>query len=320
MINVQVFLIKFDGTKYDITNLVGDLKLSNSVDSLGDTFSFNLARSYDDVNLIDFDNIECGDNIIFNKDGTELFRGQVVEEGSSEFSSPIICFDNSFLLNNNKVIEQFKNGISTTGAITRMCQKAGVEIGLIENISTPVKKIYKDKTISEVIDDLLDMATQVTGERYTIRMFRGLLYIEKYAEISTGIELDKTGDVQSSRNVYELKNKVTVVSDNEKSTRIKAVSEDALSQSLYGTLEEVILVDKKQSAQARNIAKTKLAELNKVQQNVTMSVIGKDGFRAGKIVDIEEPRYKLSGKYVIESCEHTYSNGIHLTSLTLEVL
>ena len=77
-------------------------------------------------------------------------------------------------------------------------------------------------------------------------------------------------------------------------------------------------MDSKDIAQARNIAKNKLAELNKIAEDTSIELLGSDAVRAGRILEITEPITGLSGKYLVKECTHTYKNRIHKMSLTVE--
>ena len=57
----------------DITNISGAISLSTSMDTLGASLAFNIARNYNDTSFIFSDEIETGDIIILNNT-KELFR------------------------------------------------------------------------------------------------------------------------------------------------------------------------------------------------------------------------------------------------------
>ena len=68
----------------------------------------------------------------------------------------------------------------------------------------------------------------------------------------------------------------------------------------------------------RNIAKTKLKELNKVFRTGNIKGFGDDNFRAGKVINLNNAVFGFSGDYLIKNCSHTWVKGEHLVTLEVE--
>ena len=117
----------------DITDISGAISLSTSMDTLGASLAFNIARNYNDTSFIFSDEIETGDIIILNNT-KELFRGVIVNITTTKFNRTIECLDYSFYLNKNKVIKQFED-ISASVAIKQLLQEIDAPIGDISNIT-----------------------------------------------------------------------------------------------------------------------------------------------------------------------------------------
>ena len=92
-----------NGKSTNVTGITGSLNLSTSVDTLGASFTFNIARHYYDPSLVFADTIEPGDIVILTNE-KELFRGVVITINTSKFSKTIECLDYCFYLNKNKII------------------------------------------------------------------------------------------------------------------------------------------------------------------------------------------------------------------------
>ena len=117
-----------------------------------------------------------------------------------------------------------------------------------------------------------------------------------------------------------MKNRILVTSNEQESTEILAVAEDNTNIEKYGSLQEIINVEPdKDEAKVRNVAKMKLKELNKVFKTVSLEGFGDDEFRAGRVIYLNNPKLKLYGEYLINSCVHTWRKGEHIVNLEVEL-
>lgn len=313
--------IKDDRGKYDISQLCGDLCWRDSVDTLGMELSFDFPRNYRDI--------EVGDKIVMNSNGNEVFRGIITDLKISKLKISITAFDYAFYLNKSKIIIQFTD-ISASQAIRQLCIKFSVPFGKIANMSTQINNIYKNKTIAKIIQDILIQAENELGTKYRLETRKGKLYIEEYNDLiisatfqpATNITpfnvLDAIGSITKSESIQDMRNSVQVASNNEESDSIVAEAKDEINIKKYGLLQEVISVDEKDESQANNIAQNILDEKNKINESVSLELLGNDNVRAGRILEIVNTEYKLIGKYMVTDCTHKYSNGIHKMSLTVK--
>ncbi|MBB6218178.1 hypothetical protein HNQ80_004318 [Anaerosolibacter carboniphilus] len=324
----QLFVYKNNQPK-NITELVGNLSWSSNIDSLGVELSFDYAYN-DSQYFQNADILVLGDHIILINDGKELHRFVIVsQEPNERFGKKFTCFDYAWYLNKNETVIQF-NKISASDAIKKLLDRFEIKHS-IAPISTSITKIYKDQPVSDILKDILEQVTNETGLKYRMEMRIDTLHIEKQFDLlinpmarlsSNTAPFPVTAAIsRPSRktSIEEMKNKVIVVSDDEKSTKILASIQDDVNIGKYGSMQEVIIVDKKNEAQARNIAKNNLSELNRVQEDVSLELLGHDEIRAGRILEFNETTTGIVGRYVIKSDNHTVSNGIHKVSVTLGV-
>ncbi|WP_432408563.1 XkdQ/YqbQ family protein [Wukongibacter sp. M2B1] len=325
--NYTVFLINNNGKKLNITQLCSNLSWRDSIETLGMELTFDIARNTEDDNIPDV--VEIGNKLILKNNSTEIFRGIITDLGTERYKKAITAFDYAFYLNQSRTIIQFRK-ISAKEAISQLCTKFNVPIGNITSISTPITKIYKDKTIAEIIKDILKQATNELGIKYRLEMRAGKLYIEKYTDLivtatfqpSSNLEafniLDAIGNISKTESIQDMKNSIQITSGNEKSSRIVATAEDTTNIAKYGLLQEVESVDDKDISKATNIANNKLKELNRINEDTTISLLGNDDVRAGRILEVANTIFDLKGQYLVKSCTHTYSNSIHKMSITVE--
>ncbi|MDF2546150.1 MAG: hypothetical protein K0R93_1048 [Anaerosolibacter sp.] len=309
----------------NITPLVGSISWKSNTIELGERLDFDIA--YNDARVFPKKPVDIG-NLIILKNGDEILRGIVIAE-QKQGRSPIgyNVFDYAFYLNKSKEIYQF-NKVSGKQAIETVCRDFNIPIGSIANIGVLINKIYIDKYLSEIIRDILDIAEKETGIKYRMEMRNGKFVIEEQKNLilratftlADNVAANNITDAISNpsrrRSIEEMKNSIKLTSDDQV---VVSVKNDSLIQQ-YGLLQEVVSIDKKDIAQAKNIAQNMLKDLGKIFEENTIDVPGHDDARAGRILEVEEPVTGMSGQYLIEDVVHTVKNGIHRMSLGLGVL
>lgn len=322
----QVILLKNE-KKQDISRMIGNLAWSSSVDALGEEMSFSSAYN-DSQYLKGLDILEPGDQLaLFN--GRRFLNYYVIVKvtANGRFGKTFSCFDRAWYLNKNETVIQFKR-IAASQALAKLLDKVGIKHSIV-NIPTLITKIYKDEVISDIIADILDQAKQETGITYRYEMVKNVLTVQRQANmlIEPKVRLSvNTSEVPVTRtisnptrelSIEELKNNVLVVADGEDSAKIYATASNPASIARYGQLTEVVTLDQKNAAQARNVAANALKELNKIVESVSWEMLGHDDVRAGRLIAAEESITGISGTYLIKSANHTEQNGIHRVSVEL---
>ena len=303
----------------DITHVAGDITLSSSVDTLGSSLNFEIARNYGNLDYFISEAVQVGDIVKFINGAKEIFTGVIVEIETSKFKRSIKCLDFYFYLNKNKIIKQFIE-INASAAIKQLLIELGVETGEFENISTLITKIYKKNTVAEIIKDILEKVNNKRGEKYILELEGMKFNLIKYKKIEAKLDYNFLGDTTLNESIIDMKNSIIVTSNEQEDEEILESARDEDSIKKYGLLQEVIEVDPDadDSAKVKNVAEKKLKELNKVFTRASVKVYGNDELKAGRILEVKNEEYKLRGKYLIKNCSHTYQKE-HLTDLELEV-
>lgn len=329
MDNYTLSSIKDNGTTSDITRLSGDLSWRDSLDTLGMELSVRVARNLGDRYMRRFDIVEVGDKIILKNNNDEIFRGIIVDLNTEKHQKVITAFDYAFYLNQSKTIIQF-NKKKADDCVKKLCSQFNIPIGNIESIGTQINKIYKNETISDIIKDVLKQATNSTGIKYRLEMRAGKLYIERYtnlyitprfkpaSNLAAFNPTTRIGSISKGESIADMRNSILITSSDEKSSRVVASVRDSTNIAKYGLLQEVETVDEKDIAQAKNIANNKLKELNKINEDISIKLLGDDKVRSGRIIGLNNNVFGLLGNYLVKECAHNYQNKIHTMDLTLE--
>ena len=277
--------------------------------------------------------IDCGDKILLTKDNKTVFQGIITDKSiNGIFQESFTAFDFAFYLNKSKIIKQFNN-INGSGAIASVCSEQGITIGEIPTLPTNINHIYFDNTIAEIIDDILSQCSNETGKIYYKEVLGDKLYIfergtklinptyKMAVNVASINVLDEIGqNFSKGYSIADLKNKVTIITQNEKEARVIATKEDNKNIEKYGLLHHIESIDEKDINQATNIASNTLNELNKVKETLSLELLGDITIKAGRVLNINNKEIGVNGKFNIISTNHTIESGIHKTNIEIERL
>ncbi|MGL5621824.1 XkdQ/YqbQ family protein [Cetobacterium sp.] len=303
----------------DISKMAGSINLTTSIDTLGASFEFSMPRNFKDSNYALTETIKTGDIIKFENE-KNIFTGVIVDIDTLKFSKEIKCFDFYFYLNKNKVIKQF-NSLNASSCIENLLKSIGAKIGKIERIATSIDKIYKNRTVAEIIDDILKIVNDETGKKYLLEIEGTTFNLVAHRKIKVQVTNNIFGMPTLTESIADMKNVVLVVSNDSEDESIYAKAEDKESIKKYGMLQEIVEVDpdKDDISKVRNIAAQKLKELNKVLTTSSLDVLGNDELRAGRLLDVEIKEFGIKEEFLIKSCTHIFPKGNHICNLELEV-
>lgn len=303
----------------DISKMAGSINLTTSIDTLGASFEFSMPRNFKDSNYALTETIKTG-NIIKFENEKNIFTGVIVDIDTFKFSKEIKCFDFYFYLNKNKVIKQFNN-LNASSCIENLLKSIGAKIGKIERIATSIDKIYKNRTVAEIIDDILKIVNDETGKKYLLEIEGTTFNLVAHRKIKVQVTNNIFGMPTLTESIADMKNVVLVVSNDSEDESIYAKAEDKESIKKYGMLQEIVEVDpdKDDISKVRNIAAQKLKELNKVLTTSSLDVLGNDELRAGRLLDVEIKEFGIKEEFLIKSCTHIFPKGNHICNLELEV-
>lgn len=310
----------------DITKRAGNFTRSDHVDGLAMSFCFDVAYNKDD-RYWPKEELAAGDKVIFvNNSGKIVFSGQITDINQNErHVKSYTAYDYGWNLNKNSVVVQFRK-MAASDAIIKLCSDYGIPIGTICSIPTKISKIYNGDVLSDCIRDIIKQAEADQARSYRMEVRDNKFYVEPYSDLvirasfkpaSNVAAFDPTkypADERVSESIADMANTIKVVSASEQSMQILGSAQDGPSIAKYGMLQKVEQTEQKNSAQAGNIAKNLLLELNKVTKTKTVRLLGDDAVRSGRILDYQ-------GKaYLVTDCTHSYHGATHTMELALEAV
>ena len=308
------------GGTTDITPYTGGYTLSDNIDSLGAEFTFKLMSNPLDVNFRGKE-LPIGTKVVFFHNTTKMFSGMITSYSRNAMAIfEYKAYDYAFYLNKSEAQIQFNNNINTSDAIRRLCNENGVTVGSICDIPTPVNKIYQGNPISDIIKDLLKMAEDEQKVHYRMEVRDAALYIERFQDLYVRAEaVNLIGDFSSSYSIEDMANRIVIVSSSEKNQQIVAEKSDANSIRTYGQITKIEKVDDKKMSQAAEIAANKLLDKNSVKRSFSVTLLGSDAVRSGRMMIFDQPEINLTGAYLVKNCTHSFDGNKHTMRLDLEV-
>ena len=315
--------MKLYADNIDITAAVGSLTWQNTITELATTMSFEIAKIEGQFTSIYIPNVGSIISLVTN---AEVFRGIVitVDDGSDNSNKYTVC-DFGFYLNKSKETYQFNN-ISVNEVLKKMCSDFNIGIDSICDIPVMISKIFLDKTISDIIKEVLTEAQTKTGHSYNFDVTPVGLRVYKLGEIkgspmfrlAENLPLSDSilyrGNVSHSISIDDMKNSVKIITGNEKGFSLKATAKDNESVTRFGLLQEVEKIDDDKAAAANETAWQRLKELSQQKETFSFEIIeSMDSYsRAGSNIEVE------GISYIIEGSSHSIKNGVHYVKLDLK--
>lgn len=305
----------------DVSNQISALSSTEDIDTLSVSLSFTAVKNPYDRYMPTFA-YQPGDKIQLFNNNKSIFNGIITRIG---LDGTVYANDFGFYLNKSKIVLQC-NGVSASDAIRQMCVHAGVQLGDLPDMPTLITDIFIDNEPSSILSDILDAVTAERGTKYFSRIEpdKGLcVYQYPTSPITLQVQLAKNlrtfdptwalGSISGDDSIEELRNEVRIYREEDDTVHILATASDPASISKYGWLQHMESADEGvTTAQANQMAKTKLAELNRISSTRSVDeMLGAD-VRCGEMLQFSSDKFGFSGNWIVKSVTHTYDATPHL--------
>lgn len=272
-------------------------------------------------------NLECGDYVSVTNTGSGecVFLGQIQRvAGSYRGSVSVTCHDGGRVLTGNEIIIQFGN-ISAYAALSAIANKVGISTFSCPNLVSSVNGTEKANA-AEIAQNILDTVSAENGVPYFLRMMGNTLVVRSFGQVpiigycrqesnlAAMDILDEAADIDVSRDIADLRNSVSVYSDQDDSVQVLATEEDAASIRRYGKRTALETYSDSDGVSAAYKARKVLSTRNTVAETLTLSCYGTDRVMAGVRLSLNLAEAK--GDYWVEAVTHQLSVP-HRMSLTL---
>jgi hypothetical protein len=254
--------------------------------------------------------------LLYNDEGTELFRGYVFKKSKTLTgnSLSVTAYDGMIYLIKSELSKVFKD-VTAEQVAEAVCQELGVQPGDMAETGISQSFAHLGRTGYEAIMTAYTTAGKHNGKLYMPRMSSGKMnVVEKGAAVAKRTALS-SAHVTESTYGEDMESMVnTVVITDDKGNRFGTVSNTEWA-STYGLLQKIY--QQEQGKDAPTMAKALLQDINR---EASMEMLGgPDAYDiiAGNAIQIREAYTGLTGLFYIDSDSHTFENGQHTISLTL---
>lgn len=309
----------------DITRFCGNVSITDNLDSITVELAFTIVKNPQDRYITSSrPNPVPGDKIDVIGDTRTLFSGIITEVS---LDGEYTALDYGFYLSNNDVIIQF-NKTSCSTAVRQLCSKAGVPLGRLPGLPGTIDGLYIEKTVLEILQEIIETTTAAAGKNYFMRVRDGALNIYDYPQTVTfakhrfeaGNEIDVTyalGSVDGSDSVTDMRNNIVVVSEDNGTAKVLATAQNVAAVAKFGQLTKTIKRSSDEENPAAKAANT-LKELGNIKTTRSVGdMLGSEAVTAGVLLLFSSDRYGLTGVYLVKSVTHTFG-AAHRMSLDLE--
>lgn len=291
---------------------------ADDLDAIADTFRFELN-----------DKFEEGSKFTIYDDKAAVMKGIILTRSqSSEKRYSYTGFDFGFYLKQSSIIKQF-NGIKISDAYQVLCSDFKIPVKTLPAFNATVKKIYKNRALSDVFKELLALVESKLGiDSYYLTCTKGYFEIKQYqykkaesgliSKISEIVTGGKIQQFSQSVSMEELKNQVVIVDSSSDKVSKKTTLKDDESISEFGLLQHIEQVDTNKQNNYSEIAQKKLAELNQVKKTFNATIIGNHEYRKGAIIPVKLKDYDIDGNFLIKSSKHSFKDDKEFVDMVLE--
>lgn len=295
----------------DITKIAGGLSWQSNIHELAVTLSFEVAKT-DAAYLSDLMYTPViGDTVQMQTD-KEIFRGIIIKVDDGDVNvNKYDAVDLGWYLNKTSQTYQFKD-ITATDAIREICGDLSVNIVTVPELSQKINQIYFDKTISDILTDILDQCEGEFNYDFVpegLRIYRiGELKTAPTFKIADCIppmnSADYRGAVSHSVSIEDMKNSVKITTEKDSAYSEVMVLQERDLIDKYGFLQQIIKIDPEKE-NAETVAKRELKQSAKAAETFGFEMLVDLGciVRAGEVYTVDER------DYIIESASHSYEGG-----------
>lgn len=308
------------GSGKDITQLVESIQWAGRRGSPARTLTVSLLDDdgyWHERSGID---VEEGWQCIFKWNGTELFRGIFMTQGTTQKKAgKYKAYDNGIYLSNNR--DTFVYESKTASQIfSDVCSRFGLPTGEVAGCSYTIPDHIKKKATGwDTIEDALSLEFDNTGTRFFVVSENGSLSLKKRKENIVQWVLETGANVTSynfSKSIENVKTRIKLLSA--EGTVLAEASDPGLEAKI-GIMQEVETPDETlNSAQLKALADSMLAEKKQASRTLNLNdLIGIPDVISGVGVFVIIPHIAISRTLYVDSDTHTFKDNLHTMSLQL---
>ena len=303
-----------DGTKYYLDNAVLDLTIDEAKNELADKVSLSLRNAKTETGKYLSGCLDL-DTVLFVKanDGKkteEVFRGpfwDITYQSKEDKELKVTAYTNLIYLEKSKDCLYFSAGKYTDVIVRSICKKWNIALNYVYDKIKHPKLPFNNKTIADIIIELLDEVKKKKGTKYVIRGVKDSIQIRKVATNTDVYHFQKQKSALSTKSNITKDGLITKVviygkeDDNERRAVQATVNGSYLKK--YGTLQDVVTMSSNTTlAEAKKEANEILKENGTPKKTYDIETLDVPWVHKGDLIRITAG--DMSGKFIVLSVSH----------------
>lgn len=309
---MKIIYTSIDGESKDITEIVGEMTISGSVDQVSRMLDFELLRPDIDYYMPKV-HIKLGSTItIFDDEDEEVYAGIAWFKNfdDNEIKQRITCYDIGLYTSKSEPETQVFTDMTCKEIAESVLSELGLPIGDLDE-GVVLSLNARNKTAYEVIMAAYTKAAKKNGKKYHMVCDAGKIsVVEMDEEVETVVEhreQDLPGSILGisyEESIDNMVNKVKTINDKNKDEKSDAgeTSEDIEN---FGLVQRIIYG---QEEDVQGI-------LQGARTNISLECFGDWSMRSGYSITINAKH--VEGKYYIKSDTHTINDVTHIVRMEL---
>lgn len=303
---------------YDISELVSAVSVTDNIDKAGIcTFS----TAYHSA-VIPAE----GNAVRIKSGGVTYFAGYIFKLGFSHNRQiKITAYDQLRYLKTNET-HTFEN-LTLTQIVQQLCGEFGLRLGVLEDTAYPLgRRQFDGKDCLDTIFDCKQLTLTKTQKMFYMKDEGGAVVLRSIQSSRSNLLIDPESLIfgySYERSIDEQTfNQIKLVRDNKATGKRELyITRDSANIKKWGLLQYYEKLDDQVNLEAaKEKANALLFLKNRVQQSLSLDVLGEKSIRAGKMLSISLPDVKLKRWLLCTCAKHTFANTGHTVKVDLRVV
>lgn len=298
---------------YDISDYIDGATWSGDYKQVARTLELGILFPTNDNNYDRLD-IAVGDRVKLMEYDLELFYGIVWTKNvdtSSQFVK-VTCYDDLIYMTKNQIAKVY-TGVTPEAVTKQLCSEFNIVAGSLAYTGYSRNYVALGQTPYDVIMASYTYASKQNGKKYMPRMMNRKLHVIEKGTSQANIILDPEYNLQNikyDQSLEKMINSVIVYKSDDGTTVLTETKQDWINK--YGKLQKTIGYEEEKDN--REAAKKEISDL---ERKAEAKAFGHPGCIAGNIVYVRDEHTGLIGQFYIDADNHTWNQGVHNMTLTL---
>ena len=315
------------GQKYDLTSVVTSINISDREKQIAKNVTIKVANIQTDGQRLG-DIISIRDRVyIYASDGSkkdEVFRGLVWGYGKKAALNSreltLRCYDNLIYLQESEDSIYFSKGKSTKDVVSQIASKWGISISYNYSSITHDKLALRGTLSDILIDDLLNLVKDRSGEKYVILSEKDTMKIQSLGQNTTVYTVKKKENgvaTSIDATMDDMTTQVVILGKETEDEREPVEATVSGDTGQYGTLQKLISRSENTSlADAKKEAQSIIDEDGEPTIKYSLDAPDIPWIRKGDRVTVNAG--DINGSYIVLSIDRSITNSAKMMNLTLE--